>query len=235
MAGRSGWSATSFDFARADSMMGIHYEKHVNGSSFDGCLLVQRSVRADEIGHRPQGSAGEAESARTVHAKGDVIIEVTRAWAPRGADRFYNLVRAGFFTDAAFFRVISGFMAQFGLSAKPDVSAVWEKARIMDDPVTQTNKRGRITFATAGPNTRTTQLFINFGDNARLDGQGFAPFGEVVEGMDVVDKINPEYQEQPDQGKIQQQGKAYLDRYFPRLDRILSASIVPATPPAAKQ
>ncbi|MGD1092851.1 MAG: peptidylprolyl isomerase [Bryobacteraceae bacterium] len=167
--------------------------------------------------------------------KGDVIIEVTRAWAPRGADRFYNLVRAGFFTDAAFFRVISGFMAQFGLSAKPDVSAVWEKARIMDDPVTQTNKRGRITFATAGPNTRTTQLFINFGDNARLDGQGFAPFGEVVEGMDVVDKINPEYQEQPDQGKIQQQGKAYLDRYFPRLDRILSASIVPATPPAAKQ
>jgi peptidyl-prolyl cis-trans isomerase A (cyclophilin A) len=160
---------------------------------------------------------------------------VTRAWAPRGADRFYNLVRAGFFTDAAFFRVISGFMGQFGLSAKPDVSAVWEKAKIIDDPVTQTNKRGRITFATAGPNTRTTQLFINFGDNARLDSQGFAPFGEVVEGMDVVDKINPEYQEQPDQGKIQQQGKAYLDRYFPRLDRIVSASIVPATPPAAKQ
>jgi peptidyl-prolyl cis-trans isomerase A (cyclophilin A) len=121
------------------------------------------------------------------------------------------------------------------LSARPEVSAVWEKARLMDDPVTQTNKRGTITFATAGPNTRTTQLFINFGDNARLDGQGFAPFGQVVEGMDIVDKINPEYVERPDQGQIQQQGKAYLDRNFPRLDKIISASIVPATPPAAKQ
>jgi peptidyl-prolyl cis-trans isomerase A (cyclophilin A) len=105
----------------------------------------------------------------------------------------------------------------------------------MDDPVTQSNKRGMITFATAGPNTRTTQLFINFKDNVPLDAQGFAPFGQVVEGMDVVDKINPEYMEQPDQGQIQHQGKAYLDRNFPHLDRILSASIVRATPPAAKQ
>jgi peptidyl-prolyl cis-trans isomerase A (cyclophilin A) len=173
--------------------------------------------------------------AKFTTTKGDVIIEVTRAWAPRGADRFYNLVRGGFFTDAAFFRVIPGFMAQFGLSARPDVSAVWEKAKMVDDPVTQTNKRGMITFATAGPNTRTTQLFINFGDNARLDSQGFAPFGQVVEGMDAVDKISAEYMERPDQGLITQQGKAYLDRNFPHLDRIISASIVPATPPAAKQ
>ncbi len=106
--------------------------------------------------------------------------------------------------------------------------------KILDDRVTQSNKRGMITFATAGPNTRTTQLFINFGDNTRLDADGFAPFGQVVEGMDVVDKINPEYMEKPDQGAITTQGKAYLDKNFPRLDRIISASIVPAAAPAAK-
>jgi peptidyl-prolyl cis-trans isomerase A (cyclophilin A) len=178
--------------------------------------------------------APEMFKVKLTTTKGDVIVQVTRAWAPRGADRFYNLVRAGFFTDVAFFRVLPGFMAQFGLSPRPDVSRVWETAKIADDPVTQSNKRGMITFATAGPNTRTTQLFINFADNAALDSQGFAPFGQVIEGMDVVDKINAEYQEKPDQGSIQERGKAYLDRSFPRLDRILSATIVPATPPASK-
>ena len=165
--------------------------------------------------------------AKFTTTKGDVTIQVTRSWAPGGADRFYNLVKAGFFTDAAFFRVIPGFMAQFGISARPDVSKVWERARIPDDPVTQTNKRGAITFATSGPNTRTTQLFINFGNNAGLDSQGFSPFGEVTEGMDVVDKINAEYREQPNQGLIQAQGKAYLEKGFPRLDKIVSAAIVP--------
>ncbi len=167
--------------------------------------------------------------------KGDVILEITRAWAPMGADRFYNLVRGGFFTDVAFFRVIPGFMAQFGLSPRPDVAQAWDKAKILDDKVTQSNKRGMLTFATAGPNTRTTQLFINYGDNTRLDADGFAPFGQVVEGMDVVDKINPEYGESPNQGLITMQGKAYLDKNFPRLDKIISASIVPAAAPAAKQ
>jgi peptidyl-prolyl cis-trans isomerase A (cyclophilin A) len=169
-----------------------------------------------------------------VTTKGDVIIEVTRAWAPRVADRFYNLVRAGFFTDAAFFRVLPGFMAQFGISARPDVARAWDGAKIPDDPVKQSNKRGMITFATAGPNTRTTQLFINYVDNSRLDGQGFAPFGQVVEGMENVDKIFSGYGEQPDQGRITAQGKAYLDRNFPKLDKIISASIVPATPAAPK-
>ncbi len=170
-----------------------------------------------------------------VTTKGDVIIEVTRAWAPRGADRFYNLVRAGFFTDAAFFRVLQGFMAQFGIPSRPDVAAVWSNANIPDDPVKQSNKRGFVTFAkTDQPNTRSTQLFINFGDNSRLDADGFAPFGQVVEGMENVDKIFSGYGQQPDQGRITTQGKAYLDRNYPKLDKIVSASIVPAAPAAPK-
>lgn len=174
-----------------------------------------------------------------VTTKGDVVIDVTRAWAPRGADRFYNLVRGGFFTNAAFFRVLSGFMAQFGMSARPDVSRVWANANIADDPVVKSNKRGFLTFANTGmPNSRATQLFINYGDNSRLDADRFAPFGEVVEGMDVVDKFYSGYGEGPpggrgpDQGRVQSEGKAYLDKNFPLLDRIISATIVPAAPPA---
>ncbi len=174
--------------------------------------------------------APETFQAKFTTTKGEFVVQVMRAWAPMGADRFYNLVRAGFYTDAAFFRVLPGFMAQFGLSARPDVSQAWLRANLSDDPVTQSNTRGRITFATAGPNTRTTQLFINFGDNSRLDGLGFAPFGEVVQGMEVVDQINSEYGEQPDQTSIRTEGKSYLDQNFPKLDRILSASIVPPAP-----
>lgn len=178
--------------------------------------------------------------AKLTTTKGDIVIEVTRAWAPRGADRFYNLVRAGFFSDVAFFRVLPGFMAQFGISGRPDVARVWQNANIQDDPVKQSNSRGKVTFATAGPNTRSTQFFINFGNNAGLDNQGFAPFGEVVEGMaTVVDKIYSGYGETPDQGRIQSQGNTYLKASFPMLDRIMSAAIVPmpvAAPaaPAAK-
>jgi cyclophilin family peptidyl-prolyl cis-trans isomerase len=177
--------------------------------------------------------------AKFTTTKGDITIHVTRAWAPHGADRFYNLVRAGFFTDIAFFRVLSGFMAQFGVSGDPAVARAWRMANIPDDKVTQTNKRGRITFATAGPNTRTTQLFINYGNNAGLDGQGFSPFGEVTEGMDVVDKLYADYGEGapsgrgPDQGQLQAEGNAYLSKSFPKLDKILSGKIVTA-PPAAK-
>jgi peptidyl-prolyl cis-trans isomerase A (cyclophilin A) len=170
--------------------------------------------------------APDTFDAKFTTTKGDFVIHVTRSWAPVGADRFYNLVRGGFFTDAGFFRVVPGFMVQFGISARPEVARVWEAAKLKDDPVTQSNKRGAITFATAGPNTRTTQLFINFGNNTFLDGQGFAPFGEVKEGMDVVDKIYSGYGEQPNQGRIQAEGKAYLDRSFPNLDRIRSATIV---------
>jgi peptidyl-prolyl cis-trans isomerase A (cyclophilin A) len=127
--------------------------------------------------------------------KGKFTIEVTRSLAPNGADRFYNLVRSGYFKDIAFFRVIPGFMCQFGIHGDPNVSAKWREAAIADDPVKGSNTRGAITFATAGPNTRTTQLFINFADNSNLDGMGFSPFGKVTEGMDVVDKINGEYGE----------------------------------------
>ena len=164
--------------------------------------------------------------------KGDFVVRVTRAWAPLGADRFYNLVQHGFFTDAAFFRLVPGFVVQFGLSADPAVNKVWRSANIKDDPVTQSNRPGTLTFATAGPNTRTTQLFINYGNNASLDGQGFAPFGKVTSGMDVVQKLYSGYGERPDQGAITMQGKAYIDKNFPNLDRIKSASIV--SPPATK-
>jgi peptidyl-prolyl cis-trans isomerase A (cyclophilin A) len=172
--------------------------------------------------------------AKLTTTKGDVVIEVTRDWAPRGADRFYNLVRAGFFTDCSFYRTIAGFMTQFGLSARPDVIHAWDNANIQDDPVKQSNTRGKVTFATAGPNTRTTQLFINYGNNARLDALGFSPFGEVVEGMDVVDKLYPGYGGAPaDQTpSIEKQGKAFLDKSFPLLDRILTATIVTPAPAA---
>ena len=178
--------------------------------------------------------APEAFKAQFDTTKGKITIEVTRSLAPNGADRFYNLVRSGFFTDIAFFRVIPGFMCQFGIHGDPAVSAKWRAAVIPDDPVKGSNARGTITFATAGPNTRTTQLFINFGNNAGLDGQGFSPFGKVTEGMDVVDKINSQYGEGapngmgPAQGRIQTEGNAYLKKDFPNLDYIKSATIVPA-------
>ena len=163
---------------------------------------------------------------------GDFVVEVHRDWAPQGADRFYNLVRRGFFTNASFFRVVPGFVVQFGLNADPAINKVWEQARIQDDPVTQSNKRGRLVFATAGPNTRTTQLFINFGNNGRLDGMGFAPFGEVIEGMDVVDKIYAGYGEQPQQNLITEQGDAYISKNFPKIDKIKLARVIPPTPAA---
>jgi peptidyl-prolyl cis-trans isomerase A (cyclophilin A) len=162
--------------------------------------------------------------------KGPIEIRVTKSWAPAGADRFYNLVRAGFFTDASFFRVIKGFMAQFGMSARPEVNKVWANRNIVDDRVLQSNKRGMVSFANTGsPNSRGTQMFINMVDNTFLDGMLFAPFGEVISGMDVVDMLYSGYGEAPSQGEIARQGKPYLDKNFPRLDRILKATIVPAS------
>jgi peptidyl-prolyl cis-trans isomerase A (cyclophilin A) len=156
---------------------------------------------------------------------GAFVVEVHRAWAPLGADRFYNLVKNGFFDNTRFFRVVPNFMVQFGLNGDPTVQSVWRAANLKDDPVKESNKKGYITFATAGPNTRTTQVFINFKDNAGLDSQGFAPFGQVTSGMDVVDKITSQYGESPNQGRIQAEGNAYLTKDFPKLDYIKKATI----------
>ncbi len=171
--------------------------------------------------------------ARFETSKGNFVIEVHRDWAPSGADRFYYLVRNGFYDDVRFFRVMQGFMVQFGMSGDPKVSGVWRNQHMYDDSVKQSNKRGFVTYAKGGPNTRTTQVFINFGDNGRsLDGQGFAPFGQVVEGMDVVDKLYSGYGDGAPRGQgpvqtdIHNQGNAYLDKNFPMLDKILKATVV---------
>ncbi len=162
--------------------------------------------------------------------KGEITLRVHRAWSPKGADRFYTLVRLGYYDDVAFFRVITGFMAQVGIHGSPEVNAAWRMRRIEDDPVVQSNTRGRVSFATSGPNSRTTQFFINFGNNANLDGMGFSPFAEVVD-MTVVDSLYAGYGEGapggrgPSQGRMQSQGNTYLRAEFPELDYIRSASI----------
>ena len=164
--------------------------------------------------------------------QGPFVIAVDREMAPLGADRFYNLVRAGFFKDIAFFRVLDGFVAQFGISGDPALSSAWRAARIQDDPVKQSNSQGTIVFATGGPNTRTTQLFINLVDNPRLDQMGFSPFGKIVEGFDVVTSLYSGYGEGapsgrgPDQSMIQAQGNKYLKSQFPKLDYVQSAEII---------
>lgn len=164
--------------------------------------------------------------------KGDIIIDVERAWSPKGADRFYNLVKAGYYNDVAFFRVIGGFMAQVGISGYPQANTVWREARIQDDPKgVKSNTRGFVSFATAGPNTRTTQFFINFGNNGRLDGMGFTPFGKVRD-MSIVDKLYAGYGEGaprgrgPNQMRMQTEGNDYLRKSFPKLDYIKSASVL---------
>lgn len=160
-----------------------------------------------------------------VTTKGSIKFELHRDWAPNGVDRFYNLVKAGFFSDIALFRMAQGFVVQFGIHGSPLVSSVWREANISDDPVKESNKRGTIVFATAGPNTRTTQLFINLGDNSFLDSKGFSPIGKIIEGMDIVDKLNFEYGESPNQGMIQMKGNEYLKKNFPNLDYFVSMSI----------
>ncbi len=164
-------------------------------------------------------------------SKGSFVIEVIRDWAPNGADRFYNLVKNGFFDDARFFRVVKNFMVQFGINGDPAVSAKLREARIQDDPVKQSNRRGYITYATSGPNSRTSQVFISTKDNGGLDAQGFSPFGRVITGMNVVDAMNGEYGDGPpagpgpNQGRIQAQGNAYLNAEFPKLDFVKKATI----------
>jgi peptidyl-prolyl cis-trans isomerase A (cyclophilin A) len=183
---------------------------------------------------RATARAPQVFSTRFTTTQGDFIIEVHRSWAPLGADRFYNLARMGFFDDTRFFRVIEGFMVQFGIPGDPTVAAKWRTANLDDDPVTQSNLRGFVTFAQTGaPNSRTTQVFIDYNNHPRLDATGFAPFGKVVKGMDVVDALYRGYGEGapegqgPSQERIQNEGNAYLDAEFPKLDRILSTEVLP--------
>jgi len=176
--------------------------------------------------------APDTYKARFDTSKGVFVVTVHRAWAPLGADRFYNLVKNGFYDECRFFRVLDGFMAQIGMNGDPSVQRAWQTARLQDDPVKESNKRGYVTFAHAGTNSRTTQFFINFGDNAAsLDKQGFPPIGQVTTGMDVVDKLYSGYGEGaprgqgPAQGTIASEGNAYLTKSFPKLDYVKKATI----------
>ena len=165
-------------------------------------------------------------------SRGNFTIQVTREWAPLGADRFHHLIKIGFYDGARFFRVLPGFVVQFGLPGDPAVAKQWREARISDDPVKQRNSAGMVTFATAGANTRTTQVFINLADNFNLDAMGFAPFGVVTEGMDVVGQLYSDYGEGaprgrgPEQGRIHTEGNAYLEKQFPKLDYIKRVTIL---------
>jgi peptidyl-prolyl cis-trans isomerase A (cyclophilin A) len=198
-----------------------------------GMALAQGPVHASNLSDPASlnEQAPPAYKAKFDTSKGSFVVEVKRDWAPNGADRFYNLVKNGFYDNTRFFRVIPGFMVQFGINGDPNIAAAWRDANIKDDPVKQSNTRGMITFATAGPNTRTTQVFINFDNNAALDGQGFSAFGKVISGMEVVDSLYGGYGEGapngmgPNQGQIQQQGNAYLEQAFPKLDYVKQATI----------
>jgi peptidyl-prolyl cis-trans isomerase A (cyclophilin A) len=200
-----------------------------SAATYDRALL-KPSLLKD---HAPDSYQVKFETTR-----GDFTITVTRAWAPLGADRFYTLVKHHYFDNAHFFRVLPSFVAQFGISAFPSVTAAWDKATIKDDPHSQSNKKGTITFATAGPNTRTTQLFINLKDNPSLDSQGFTPFGVIDgNGMNVVEMLYDQYGDSSgmDQEAITKGGKKYIETKWPRLDMIKHATFVgaAATAPAA--
>jgi peptidyl-prolyl cis-trans isomerase A (cyclophilin A) len=215
--------------------------KRAHTAILSACLALslaaaRPALAADAAGITPAAATATAPAVYKVKfttTKGDFTVEVHRDWAPLGADRFYNLVKLGFFTDAGFFRVIKGFMVQWGIPADPAVARRWESATIKDDPAGKhSNTRGMITFATAGPDMRTSQVFINYANNARLDSMGFAPFGKVTDGMATVDALEGMYGEGapggrgPAQDRIQSQGNAYLKASFPKLDYIKSATLL---------
>ena len=166
---------------------------------------------------------------------GPLVMEVRPDWAPRGATQFRDLVKAEFFRDCRFFRVVPDFVVQFGINGDPVIQADWTE-RLLDEEVTQTNRKWTVTYAKTGePNSRTTQLFINLKDNAFLDKDGFSPIGEIVEGRENVEKIYAEYEDNPNQGRIQQEGNGYLSREFPKLDYITSVKILDESPPKKDQ
>ncbi|MBX2942638.1 MAG: peptidylprolyl isomerase [Cyclobacteriaceae bacterium] len=180
-----------------------------------------------------QKEAPDFSTIRFETSKGNFVISLHREWAPIGVDRFYNLVRLGFYDDSRFYRVRKDFIMQFGIAGKPEVAKIWEKVEINDDPVVESNRRGYISFAMTGLDTRTTQVYINLSDNIELDEQGFSPLGYVVEGMDVIDSIYSGYDENSgggmrrgEQQKLFELGNAYLDKEFPKLDKLIDAEII---------
>ncbi len=235
-----------------------HLPSRVSGfiaATMTGLLLLSPAIawgqtpeQAKPASEQPAKKAAEADPLRTPNlaaekapekfrvafetTTGPFVVEAVRAWSPNGADRFYNLVKIGFFDEIAFFRVIDGFMVQFGIHGDPDVSRVWKRATIKDDPVVESNTRGMLSFAkTNRPNSRTTQIFINFSDNTNLDKMGFSPFARVVEGMEAVDKIykigeGAPRGKGPNQQRIQSQGNAFLKSNYPKLDYITGARIL---------
>ena len=203
-------------------------------------LPQKSSVRPPLIdpGDKRWNEAGpESFRVRFETTKGPFVIEAHRNWAPIGVDRLWNLVRAGFFDDSRFYRVRAGYIVQFGIPGKPAIANVWRDLAMPDDPVLQSNKRGFVAYAMTGPNTRTTQIYINLVDNTQLDGQGFSPIGQVVEGMDVVDRLYAGYGEESGggmragkQGKLFEEGNAYMDREYPKLDRLTRATLIQSRP-----
>jgi peptidyl-prolyl cis-trans isomerase A (cyclophilin A) len=179
-------------------------------------------------------TAPESYKVKFETTSGAFTLEVTRAWAPNGADRFYNLVKSGFYDETRFFRVVPGFVVQWGISGDPEIAEPWSEASIEDDPVKESNKAGSVSYAMRGPGTRTTQVFINLKDNSSsLDGRGFAPFGRVTEGMEIIEQLYSGYGDGPPRGngpyqpRFQEEGNAYLEEFFPKLDHIKKATLIP--------
>jgi peptidyl-prolyl cis-trans isomerase A (cyclophilin A) len=198
-------------------------------AAFAGCEASRQDsapAPPDEVAEATAPDKGPTYDVRLETTEGDVVVRVHEDWAPHGARRFRELVEEKYYDGAKVFRVVQGFVAQFGMAADPAVNAKWDKNTIPDDPVRRSNKRGTVTFATSGPDSRTAQIFINLADNPNLDGMGFSPFGEVVEGMDIVDKFYSGYGEAPQQPLIGERGNAYLEAEFPELDAIKTAHIV---------
>ncbi|MBZ5520678.1 MAG: peptidylprolyl isomerase [Acidobacteriia bacterium] len=197
------------------------------------CLLLFASTNRAVSAAEPAASAAGVFRVKIETSAGAFVIEAHRDWAPHGVERFHELVRAGYFDDSRFFRIVPGFIAQFGIAGDPKVATAWRNRTIPDDPVVQHNQRGYMSYAMTGPDTRSTQIYINLADNSRLDAQGFAPFAKVVEGMEVVDKLYSGYGENSGGGmragkqqKMFEEGNAWLDREFPRLDKLMRATMV---------
>ncbi len=197
-----------------------------------GCSQTSETKSAEPAKTSPPAHAPDQYRVNLATSKGPVTVEVTRDWSPRGADHFYELVKAGYYDGDRFYRVVPRFVVQFGINGDPKVSQLWSALRIPDDPVKQKNRKGTVTFATSGPVSRTTQVFINMRDNLVLDRQGFAPFGIVTSGMDVLEHLYGGYGDIPPRGagpdgvQIERQGNVYLDNHFPRLDFIKKATVL---------